>query len=97
MVAFSPLIFCVRGVAVAHAFYKSSRGGLDFSPPALAQKSSCLLFSLPSSSPLHPAKRFTLLAAKAGDDAWPQQRDKVCPGRAREGWDPPPPHGCQVA
>ena len=48
---FSPLIFCARGVAAAHAFYKSNRGGFDLLPPALAQKSSCLLFFLGSREP----------------------------------------------
>jgi len=62
---FSPLIFGERGVAAACSFYKSSRGGSDFIPHALAQKSSCLLFSLPPSSPLHPAS--TLLCSQP----WP--------------------------
>jgi len=68
---FSPLIFGAGGVAVVRSFYKSSRGGLGFFPPTLAQKSSCLLFSLLPSSPPRPTKRSTLLVAMAGDDAWP--------------------------
>ena len=70
-VALFPSIFRAGGVAVVRSSYKSSRGGIGFFPPALAQKSPCLFFSLPLSSPLRPAKRFILLAAMAGNDAWP--------------------------
>ena len=56
---------------MVRSFYKSSRRGVGFFPPALAQKSpaSCSPFCcrLLHSAPKSP----TILAAMAGDDVWP--------------------------